>query len=270
MKKNKIFYSVATAAATLVMTAAPMVPTFAAYTDNKAQSHATFEVTETTTKPDVNIPDTDKPTNGDLQLVAVPNFDFGKVSTSELIAGKTLTVDGMAKNASGAIADDATKSGANNDQNNDKYHLTVSDLRGQDNDWDLTATLSKFTNDADSSSALEGTLNLSSNAKTVTDQYAAGADGNLDTADDAYTQDYLTLADFSALNKSITTGSTETLYSTTNGRGINVAEFSGSTLDLKKSSTAKAGHYTATIDWELKSTAPTEPAGTGTDTGSGN
>ncbi len=266
MKKNKIFYSVATAAATLVMTAAPMVSTFAA-ADNTKQTHATFEVTETTdTKPnipDIDQPDTTKEGDDALQLVAVPSFDFGTISTTELIAGKTgMTVASLAKDKDGnTIADDATKADATTANpagaENTKYHLTVSDLRGSDNSWDLSAKLSKFTNDDDATSTLDGTLNLKSDAQKVTDEYDAGS----------YTKDYMTLADFSALDKSIDTGSSTDLYSTTAGRGINVAELSGSTLDLKKNSSAKAGHYTATIDWELKSTATAPAAGTGTGTG---
>lgn len=273
MKKNKIFYSVATAAATLVMTAAPMVSTFAA-TDNTAQTNATFKVTEdTTTTPD--IPDTDKPDTtktGDdaLQLVAVPSFDFGTVSTSELLTGKTMVVAGMAKDAAGTtIPDDATKSGAAKNKTNDKYHLTVSDLRGSDNAWDLSAKLSDFKSD-NGASTLKGTLELKSDASKVTAEYDAGVDGNASTTDDAYTKDYMTLADFSAMDKSLTTGEDATkLYSTTAGRGINVAEMSGSKLALKKSTTAKAGHYTATIDWELKSTPTASGAGTSTGTGTG-
>jgi hypothetical protein len=270
MKKNKIFYSVATAAATLVMTAAPMVSTFAT-ADNKAETHATFTVTEKTDDTKINIPDTDKPDTtkeGDdaLQLVAVPSFDFGTVSTTELIAGKTMDVAGMAKDKDGnTVQDNAVKAGVAPDEavnhdstTNDKYHLTVSDLRGSDNSWDLSAKLSKFTNDDDATSTLDGTLNLKSDAQKVADEYDAGN----------YTKDYMTLADFSALNKSIDTDSSTDLYSTTAGRGINVAELSGSTLDLKSNKTAKAGHYTATINWELKSTATAPAAGTGT--GSGN
>lgn len=263
MKKNKIFYSVATAAATLVMTAAPMVSTFAA-TDTSKQSDATFTVTEATdTTP--NIPDTDKPDttqtgDGALQLVAVPSFDFGTVSTSELIAGKSgMGVDGMAKDASGnAIpSDQGTTSGTSAAANN-KYHLTVSDLRGQDNDWDLTAKMSNFTSD-DSASTLTGKINLKSTFSDVQSEYAAGN----------YTQDYLTLEDFSNMNQVLTTGATTDLYNTTTadagkGRGINVAALGGSTLDLDKNATAKAGHYTATIDWELKSVASAAAAGTGT------
>jgi hypothetical protein len=273
MKKNKIFYSVATAAATLVMTAAPMVSTFAA-TDVSKQSDATFTVTEdTTTKPvipDTDQPDTNQTGDGALQLVAVPSFDFGTVSTSELIAGKTgMTVGNIAQNpmkddGSGnmvAATDDGATSGK--DANgapvaNSNYHLTVSDLRGKDNDWDLTATMSNFKSD-DGKSTLTGKINLKSTFHDVEAEYTGGN----------FTTDYLTLKDFSNMDQVLTTGSATDLYNTTTadsgkgkgkGRGINVAALGKSTLDLGKNATATAGHYTATIDWELKSVVPTPGA----------
>lgn len=268
MKKNKIFYSVATTAAALVMTAAPIIPTFAD-ADVTKQSDATFTVTEkSTTPPDiptVDIPDTNQEGDGALQLVAVPSFDFGTVSTTELMAGKTgLTSSSIAKDpkktdGSGEAADDAGATSGTPATANTNRHLTVSDLRGSDNNWDLSATLSTFKSD-DGKSELTGTLNLKSTQKAVQDEYAAGADG---TGTTPYTQDFMTLKDFSDMDKAVKTGETQTLYtaSNDNGRGINVARLDTSTLDLDKNTTAQAGHYTATIDWELKSVSATPDAG---------
>ena len=278
MKKNKIFYSVATAAATLVMTAAPMVSTFAADNTISKQSDATFEVTEkTTTKPDVpptDLPDTDKTDDGALQLVAVPSFDFGSVSTIDLMVGKTaIPAAGVAQNpmVNGAAATDA---GANNaDQ-----HLTVSDLRGIDtNTWDLSAKLSNFKSYDDKgklagtlTGTLTGTLNLVSTFEDVQADYKTNPDTNK-----AYTQAYLTNHDFSNLNKSLTTTDgpdTTDLFTATGttdnpGRGINVAKLNKSTLDLKANPAAKSGHYTATIDWTLTSASIADVAGSGSTNG---
>lgn len=286
MKKNKIFYSVATTAAALVMTAAPIIPTFAAYDGNKAESNATFKVTEASDGGDIDIPDTDKPDTsktGDdaLQLVAVPSFDFGEVSTTQLLTGKKgITPLSQAKDADGNIVDDdAQHAGTTTDaadattQNNPNYHLTVSDLRGVDkNEWTLTAGITAFNSD-DKTHALNGTLNLISTQAAVDKDYAG------------FKEDVLSKNDFANLGTTtpvaLTTGTDPApIFNTadhddssaTTNRGISVASLGASTLDLDADKTAVSGHYDATITWQLATTVKVAAA-TGADTttdGSGN
>jgi hypothetical protein len=256
MKKNKIFYSVATAAATLVMTAAPMVSTFAADITPAptGTSHATFTVDPT--KSTVDVPDTDKPDTGKtgdgaLQLVAVPGFDFGSVGTTDLITGKKdIASQSVAKNADGSNTDTPTVA-------NDSQHLTVSDLRGTNVGWKLSASMTSFTKDGaaagDATGTINGTLNLKGDKDQLVKDYAGHA---WDTDKDLPA--LATLATFPTLNGGVaipTTGADTTIYDATapDGAGINVANTHNSTLDLTAAPSATAGHYAATITWTLSS-----------------
>jgi hypothetical protein len=266
MKKNKIFYSVATAAATLVMTAAPMVSTFAAAGDPISQtgtSHATFTVDPT--KSDVKVPDTDKPDttktgDGALQLVAVPGFDFGSIGTTDLITGKKgiATFSSIATGATDATstAKTADKAEADTpDTANPDQHLTVSDLRGTNVGWKLSASMTSFLKDGatagDTTGTINGTLNLKGDADKLATDYT-GYDSSLQT-----------LTGFSTLSVAIpTTGAATTIYDAAApaGAGINVANTSDSTLDLDAAPSATAGHYAATITWTLSSVSDGQAA----------
>jgi hypothetical protein len=262
MKKNKIFYSVATAAATLVMTAAPMVSTFAAVDASLRSdtSHATFTVDPT--KSTVDVPDTDKPdTNqtgdGALQLTAVPGFDFGTIGTTDLITGKdNIPVADEDANA-GTKSEAKDASGAWIDASNPNHHLAVSDLRGSNAGWTLTASMTPFVNDDDADVKITGQLNLAGNAAKLATDYT-GYDPSLQTLGDAFR----TLKAAIPATSTTDVPTSATVYDAVDGTGagINVANTDDSTLNLEPSTDATAGHYTATITWTLSSVTDEQPA----------
>jgi hypothetical protein len=230
------------------MTAAPMVSTFADAGDPISQtgtSHATFTVDptkSTTDVPDTDKPDTSETGDGALQLVAVPGFDFGSVGTTDLITGKkAIANDGTAKNADGSATDSPAVANPN-------QHLTVSDLRGTNVGWKLSASMTSFLKDGatagDTTGTINGTLNLKGNADKLASDYTD------------YDTSLQTLTDFPTLAVAIpTTSADTTIYDAAApaGAGINVANTSDSTLNLDAAPSATAGHYAATITWTLSS-----------------
>ncbi|KRM55626.1 WxL domain-containing protein [Lacticaseibacillus sharpeae] len=265
IKNNKLVYGFASIAATVLMALAPAAGVFAAtstakpYSATPINSTAQIEVLEggTPTNPNTGEPITDLPDLPDtnakgedlLQLVTVPDLNFGQVKAGDLITAQNDIKYVDTKVANGA-------------HDNGNAHLTVSDYRGTGAGWTLKASLSKFTSDANS---LTGSIDLKNTNVGI---------GDVGASDATFLG-----AGYKTLESGVNLPTDDTdqdlwVAPANQGAGMTIADLSASTLNLDANAAAKKGVYQATIKWTLSSTATPAAAGEGaatTDpTGTGN
>ncbi|WP_390406169.1 WxL domain-containing protein [Lacticaseibacillus jixiensis] len=160
--------------------------------------------------------------HGKLVLTEVPSFDFGKPELSNLIS-------------TGFTSEDKAGSGS----------LTVKDLTGTSKGWNITARLSTFTHETETTNTLDkGTLTLSASAPKWNTNSAevTGIDavkGTLNVGGDA--------VGVQKAQPKFGQGTTET--NPVNGK-----------LVIPATATATTGVYTATITWTLGSGQTPEAA----------
>lgn len=265
-KNNKFVYGFVSIAATALMAIAPSVGVFADDTPAETSTTATsYKNTPLTSNAQVVVEEGGIPTNPNdpskpitdvpdlpntnvtgedlLQLVAVPDLNFGKVKAGDIeSAAQTLN-----------FVDTTVKDGKN--KNNGLAHLTVSDYRGTLAGWKLSASMTDFTNLGDASSAhLTGSIDL------INHNVGQGVVGATDKT--FLASGYQTL---DTKVKLPTTNTAATIWDAPKGQGygMTIADLSASKLNLDLKQGAKTGTYQSTITWTLSSTAATPEAGTG-------
>lgn len=263
IKNNKLIYGFVSIAATAFMALAPAAGVFAdasastPYTSTPINSTAQIEVEEggTPTNPNKpeekipdgpDLPDTTKTGEDLLQLVTVPDMNFGKVNAGDLLSGK-----------SGITFVDTKVTNGTHDNGTDdnKAHLTVSDYRGTGAGWKLQAALSEFKS---GSNTLTGSIDLKNT--NIGKGYVGATDKTFEAGG------YATLT--AGVNLPTDNTDQEIWIAPTNqGAGMTIADLSTSTLNLDQNTAAKKGVYQANIKWTLSSTATPAAAGDGSETG---
>lgn len=162
-------------------------------------------------------------TAGTLTLDKVPNLNFGSVGVADLMQGDTpLTLQ----------SGDTSASGSSGDGSSDRQ-IQVTDTRGSNTGWQLTAQLGSFTLVGDTSVSLNAQSLLLSNVSTST----TGAGAN--TFNTGASLSYGPMV-WSADSSNPGTG--------TNTTTIAVG---GATLMLAKTTNVRSGTYDAPITWQL-------------------
>lgn len=175
---------------------------------------------------------------GALSLDAVPNLHFGKQNVADLIQGAlTLTTDNVA----------VTRNATGYDGNDDKT-IKVTDNRGTNAGWNLTAKLGTFTNTKPGFT----TEKLTADSATLSDGATAGDNTT-----------GITLSD----GNFATTANVMLKAAAGQGAGDTTAKFGTGTVIIPQKKNAAAGTYQATINWSLAATPdPASPSNAG-DTG---
>lgn len=165
-------------------------------------------------------------TAGNLTLDRVPDMNFGETNVEDLVNGTTLNY----KDSSVTQLDNA-KDGQLQNQ------MKVTDYRGSNAGWTLSANAGAFTNDSDSSVMNVTSLSFTADGATI----GTSSDAN------------------SALSTNSFSGSDTQVWGATagNGAGVNTADVkaNGATLVTAATPRATAGTYRAPITWTL-SAAP--------------
>lgn len=165
-------------------------------------------------------------TAGDLTLDRVPDMNFGDTNVKDLVTGTTLNY----KDSNVTQLDNA-KDGQLQNQ------MKVTDYRGSNAGWTLSANAGAFTSDADSSTLNVTSLSFIANGATI------GTDSNAN----------------GALGTTSFSGSDTQVWGATagNGAGVNTADVNANGATLVTAATPKAtvGTYRAPITWTL-SAAP--------------
>ncbi|WP_225047931.1 WxL domain-containing protein [Lacticaseibacillus kribbianus] len=169
---------------------------------------------------------------GKLTLDQVPNYDFGQANISEIIAGPVTRK---------SFAGDPTKRLSTYDGQNYEGTLSVSDYRGNNAGWTLTAQSGNFKGGTGTDTLDINSLTLHIGAPVTVDPQMPGE---------------LISGDIAG------TGATAISAEAGHGAGNNTYN-SDASLDLAQNIKAVAGDYEAVINWTLGSTptpaAPTQP-----------
>lgn len=174
---------------------------------------------------------------GELTLDAVPDLNFGEIAIADLAAGQVSPA--LVDNA---VGNGPVKNGTDAMDGNNAGNLSVTDLRGSNAGWTLTAQLGQMKNTA--GKLLAGKLKLAStNVQTDNTSVNAINPGG-------------TLPEIPIAGSAVTIWKAEAATATDNGQGQGkntaaITENSGTTLILDKNPTATAGQYQAAITWTL-------------------